>query len=119
MFNLFTCEKCGIRCAADMIKVDNDLEMVCPSCHCKTQFTPCSEETIRSAVNEHLTWHLNACFGRDYAAYIPPDLISKIVDDIMESTSIHMEGVWNDDDVRLATGRVLLKGYIEGELQGA
>jgi len=119
MFNLFTCDKCGAKSTVDMIKVDNDLDMVCPHCHSKAQFNRCPEEIIRSEVKEHISWHLNTCFSRDYAAHIPDDLIGQIVDDVMETTSIHMEGVWNDDDVRLAAGRVLLKGYIEGELQGA
>lgn len=53
---------------------------------------------------------LAAAVGQEYAKYILDDSsLNEVIDDIETSSAWLEDGYCNDDDIRLALGRVLLK----------
>ena len=56
---------------------------------------------IRNVAYDILTDSVSDC----YSHYIIDDIIDDVVDDVEEAA----DGNWNEDDVRFAIGRVLMK----------
>lgn len=66
-----------------------------------------SDEEFRSDLRQIL----NACTGSDYAGYLVNDdrFYNAVKENVEETSAWFDEGIYTEDDIRLAVGRVLLE----------
>lgn len=79
------------------------------------QFEACKERsavsnTLRAQLRADVIDKLEKAVTPYYARLIPDIIIDEIVEDVEVSSDYATCGTWDDDDIRLAIGRILLKG---------
>lgn len=64
----------------------------------------------RQVFTEELRSILSSSTGSDYAGYIAADnrFLSDVLGNVEETSAWQDEGCYNDDDIRLAIGRILM-----------
>ena len=97
----FTCAKCGINTPHEESVEIND-QLVCRECaDCLDNLSEKVALRIRY-LNDHADENI---ISTDYSERIANAIAAEVADDIIETASPD----WNDDDLRLAVGRVLCK----------
>lgn len=67
-------------------------------------------ETERKQLEQFITEILRGAVSDDYARYIleNDNIIEDIIDDVLTSSAWEDERYYNEDDIRLAIGRILI-----------
>lgn len=67
-------------------------------------------EVERKQIEWLITWVMEKAVGSDYARCILEHnaFMNDVINDVMECSAWNDEGYYNEDDVRLAIGRVLI-----------
>ena len=71
----------------------------------------------RKIIENEITQMMQNAVSSDYARYILESkgydddrhFMDAVIDDVMDSSAWHDEGYYNDDDIRLAIGRVMME----------
>lgn len=67
------------------------------------------KERLEEDVRYFLERNLKSAISDDYVYDIRSKIQDDVVLDVMETSAYGEDGTWNDDDIKLAVGRVLLR----------
>lgn len=73
----------------------------------KTRDTELLDE-LSEDVETFLFDNLSDAVSEDYLDAVVENLKPGVIDDVIECSGFETEGIWNDDDIKLALGRVLV-----------
>lgn len=65
-------------------------------------------ERLKDDVRYFLDRNLKSAISDDYVYDIRRAILDEVVADVMETSAYGENGTWNDDDIKLAVGRVLM-----------
>lgn len=65
-------------------------------------------ERLKDDVRYFLDRNLKSAISDDYVYDIRRAILDEVVADVMETSAYSENGTWNDDDIKLAVGRVLM-----------
>lgn len=66
-------------------------------------------ERLKDDVHYFLDRNLKSAISDDYVYDIRRAILDEVVADVVETSAFKENGTWNDDDIKLAVGRVLMK----------
>lgn len=65
-------------------------------------------ERLKDDVHYFLDRNLKSAISDDYVYDIRRAILDEVVSDVAETSAFKENGIWNDDDIKLAVGRVLM-----------
>lgn len=66
-------------------------------------------ERLKDDVFYFLERNLKLAISEDYVHNICLEILDEVVADVTETSAFSKNGTWNDNDIKLAVGRVLVK----------
>ena len=66
-------------------------------------------ERLKDDVRYFLDRNLKSAISDDYVYDIRRAILDAVVADVVETSAFKENGTWNDDDIKLAVGRVLME----------